>query len=353
MPARQFALEDILFVALLVVASLGFVWIVSDFLEAVFWAALLASVFQPLHRRLVVRFGGRASLSAATVLLVIVVLVILPLIFVALAVTRESMTLYERVQRGEIDLKAPIQWTSHAWPMLSDLLDRIGIEATRITDWLSSAAVSTSRFLAERALAIGQNAISTIVQFFLMLYLVFFFVRDGTALLERLVTVIPLGDRRERKLFRKFAEVARATLKGTVVVAIVQGTLGGIALAVVGISGAVFWAVMMTIVSILPAVGTSIVWIPAAVWLFATGSVGKSIALVLMGIFIGFVDNLLRPVLVGRDTQMPDYLILLSTLGGIAAFGLSGFVIGPILAAICVAGWDMFAQDFGETEQVG
>jgi predicted PurR-regulated permease PerM len=348
MLARQFTLEDVLFVTLLVFASLVFVWMVRDFLEAVFWAALLASVFQPLHRHLVVRLGGRASLSAVTVLLAIVVLVILPLFFVALAVTRESLTLYERVQHGEIDLKAPMQWSSQAWPILTDLLHRAGIEAARITDWLSSAAVTTSRFLAERALVIGQNAISTIVQFFLMLYLVFFFVRDGTVLLDRLVKVIPFGDRRERRLFRKFAEVARATLKGTVVVAIVQGSLGGIALALVGITGAVFWAVVMTVLSVLPAVGTSIVWMPAAVWLFATGSVGKSIALALMGIFIGFVDNLLRPVLVGRDTQMSDYLILLSTLGGIAAFGLSGFVIGPILAALCVAGWDMFSEDFGE-----
>jgi predicted PurR-regulated permease PerM len=179
---------------------------------------------------------------------------------------------------------------------------------------------------------------------------VFFFVRDGAALLERLVRVIPLGDQRERRLFRKFAEVSRATLKGTVVVAIVQGTLGGLSLAVVGIDGAVFWGVVMTILSVLPAVGTSLIWLPAAGWLFATGSVGKAVALIVMGVLIGFVDNFLRPVLVGRDTKMPDYLILLSTLGGITAFGLSGFVIGPIIAALCVAGWDMFAADFGETD---
>ena len=198
--------------------------------------------------------------------------------------------------------------------------------------------MTASRFLASRALSIGQNTLSLTVQFFLMMYLVFFFVRDGAALLERLVQVIPLGDQRERRLFRKFAEVSRATLKGTVVVAIVQGTLGGLSLAVVGIDGAVFWGVVMTILSILPAVGTSLIWLPAAVWLFATGAVMKAVALMVMGVLIGFVDNFLRPILVGRDTKMPDYLILLSTLGGITAFGLSGFVIGPIIAALCVAG---------------
>ena len=345
---RRFGLEDVFFVLLLIVATIAFVWIIRDLLEAVFWAALLASVFHPLHRRLTARLNGRRSLSAFLVLLTIVLMVILPLFLVGLAVTRESLTLYQRVTTGEVDLHAPVQWSSQAWPIVNDLLARAGVEASRISDWLSSAAVTVSRFIAERALTIGQNALSTIVQFFLMIYLVFFFLRDGTSLLDRLVEAIPLGDRRERRLFRKFGEVARATLKGTVVVAIVQGSLGGIALAAVGITGAVFWGVVMTVVSIFPAVGTSIVWLPAAGWLFATGSTVKAVILIVIGVFIGFVDNLLRPILVGRDTRMPDYLILLSTLGGITAFGLSGFVIGPILAAMCVAGWDMFTEDFSE-----
>ncbi len=347
---RTFSLEDVFFVVLLMVATIGFLWIVRDFLESVFWAALLASLFHGVHLRLMARLNGRASSSAMLVLLAILLIVILPLFFVGLAVTRETLSLYQRVTSGEIDLNAPMQWSAKAMPIVNDLLTRVGIDPGNVSEWLSSAAVTASRFLASRALSIGQNTLSLTVQFFLMMYMVFFFVRDGAALLERLVQVIPLGDRRERRLFRKFAEVSRATLKGTVVVAIVQGTLGGLSLAVVGIDGAVFWGVVMTILSILPAVGTSLIWLPAAVWLFATGAVVKAVALVVMGVLIGFVDNFLRPVLVGRDTKMPDYLILLSTLGGITAFGLSGFVIGPIIAALCVAGWDMFAADFNETD---
>jgi predicted PurR-regulated permease PerM len=347
---RIYTLEDVFFVVLLMVATIAFVWIVRDFLESVFWAALLASLFHGMHLRLMARLDGRASSSAMLVLVTILLIVILPLFFVGLAVTRETLSLYQRVTSGEIDLNAPMQWSAKAMPIVNDLLTRVGIDPGNISEWLSTAALTASRFLAGRALSIGQNTLSITVQFFLMMYLVFFFVRDGAALLERLVRVIPLGDHRERRLFRKFAEVSRATLKGTVVVAIVQGTLGGLSLAVVGIDGAVFWGVVMTILSILPAVGTSLIWLPAAAWLFATGSVGKAIALIVMGVLIGFVDNFLRPILVGRDTKMPDYLILLSTLGGITAFGLSGFVIGPIIAALCVAGWDMFAADFGETD---
>jgi predicted PurR-regulated permease PerM len=249
---RTYTLEDVFFVVLLMVATIGFVWIVRDFLESVFWAALLASLFHGVHVRLMARLEGRPSASAMLVLVIILLIVILPLFFVGLAVTRETLSLYQRVTSGEIDLNAPMQWSAKAMPIVNDLLARVGIDPGNISEWLSTAALTASRFLAGRALSIGQNTLSIMVQFFLMMYLVFFFVRDGAALLERLVRVIPLGDQRERRLFRKFAEVSRATLKGTVVVAIVQGTLGGLSLAVVGIDGAVFWGVVMTILSVLP-----------------------------------------------------------------------------------------------------
>jgi len=347
---RSLSLENGFFLLLLMVVTLVFLWVVQDFLEPVFWAALLASLFYPVHRRLVERLGNRPSLSAVLVLLLILLIVILPMIFVVLQVTRESAAFYQRIASGEIDLRAALEWPTKALPVVAKFLDRIGFEADKISEWLSSAAVTVSRFVATRALSIGQNALSVTVQFVLMTYLVFFFLRDGAALLERLVQVLPLGDRRERRLFRKFAEVSRAMLKGTVVVGIVQGALGGLALALLGFEGAAFWGVVMTLLSILPAVGASLVWIPAAIWLFATGAATKGLILIVLGVLIGFVDNILRPILVGRDTKMPDYLILLSTLGGLTAFGLSGFVIGPIIAALCVVAWQMFAEDFGETD---
>jgi predicted PurR-regulated permease PerM len=346
---RSLSLENSFFLIGLLAASIVFVWMVQDFLQPVFWAALLASLFYPVHVRLLQRLPSWPALSALLVLLLILVIVILPLVFVGVALTRESAALYQRVTSGEIDVRAPLTWATQQMPIVNDLLDRAGIQPDQITDWLSSAAVVVSRFLAARALTIGQNAVVLAIQFVLMIYLVFFFIRDGAALLDRAVHMLPIGDQRERKLFAKFAEVSRATLKGTVVVGIVQGALGGITFALLGIEGAVFWGAVMTVLSILPAVGASLVWIPAAIWLFATGAVTQGVILVVVGVFvIGLVDNLLRPILVGRDTKMPDYLILLSTLGGITAFGISGFVIGPIVAALCLAGWEMFAQDFRE-----
>ena len=196
-------------------------------------------------------------------------------------------------------------------------------------------------------MSIGQGTLRGTVFFFLMLYLLFFFLRDGPRMLEALVRALPLGDQRERHLLGRFAEVSRATIKGTLVVGIVQGTIGGIAFAVLGIGAPVLWGTMMALLSILPAVGTALVWLPAAIFLIVSGQIVGGIALILVGVFvIGLVDNLLRPMLVGRDTRLPDYLILLSTLGGLAGFGLAGIIIGPIIAAFFMSVWQMAEKEF-------
>jgi predicted PurR-regulated permease PerM len=185
------------------------------------------------------------------------------------------------------------------------------------------------------------------VFFFLMLYLLFFFLRDGQRMIERLVRALPLGDERERLLMNRFAQVSRATIKGTFVVGIVQGAIGGIAFAVLGLGAPVLWGSLMALLSMLPAVGTALVWLPAAIILIVGDRIGGGVALILVGVLgIGLVDNFLRPLLVGRDTSMPDYLILLATLGGLAGFGLAGIVIGPIIAAFFLAVWEMAHTEF-------
>lgn len=347
--SRFLSLENGFFLLMLAIVSVAFIWIVQDFLEPVFWAALLASLFHGVYEWLLPRTGERASLSALLVLLLILLIVILPLFFLGVAVTNESTALYTRIKEGEVDLSAPLKWATQALPAVNDLLDRVGLQPEKITESLSSAAVNASQFIASRALSIGQNALSFVVSIVLMVYLAFFFIRDGDALLDRIVHVLPLGDARERRFIAKFAQTSKAMLKGTMVVGIAQGAIGGITFALLGFEGAVFWGVVMTLLSLLPAFGAALVWAPAAIWLLATGSVASGVILMLVGVFvIGLVDNVLRPILVGRDTKMPDYLILLATLGGITAFGVSGFVIGPVIAALFIAGWQMFGEDFRE-----
>jgi predicted PurR-regulated permease PerM len=339
--------ERMVFVGLLCIVTLAFFWLIRGFLQPIFWAVALGIVVYPLHMRIVRRLQPRRSLAAVTSIAIVVVVVVLPLLGVVAAVTTEAAGLYARLDKGDFGIHDLYARATAKIPELDPLLARFGIDASRLESQLSSAAVEVSRFLATRALEIGQDTLRVTVFFFLMLYLLFFFLRDGEGLLEGLVRALPLGDERERHLLQRFAEVSRATIKGTLVVGAVQGALGGIAFALLGIGAPVLWGVAMALLSILPAVGPALVWLPAALVLLFNQQIAAGIALIVVGVFvIGLVDNVLRPILVGRDTKMPDYLILLSTLGGLAGFGLAGIIIGPIIAAFFLSVWQMAQHEF-------
>ena len=345
-------LQNAFFIGLLLVTTLAFLGLIWNFLLALFWAAVLATLFYPLRERLTHTLGGRPSPAAALAVLVVVLVVVLPLLGVGLAVGRESVQLYERLQSGEIDVQALVERFEELLPVATGYLDRWGVETERLQQNLSGAAVSVSQFVAGRAVALGQGALQFVVQLFVMLYVLFFFLRDGEGLVDALIRALPLGDVRERRLLSRFAEVSRATLKGTLVVGFVQGALGGLLFWMLGIGAPVFWGAVMTVLSLLPAVGAAIVWVPAAVILLVQGAVARGLVLVAGGILlVGLADNVLRPLLVGRDTRMPDFLILISTLGGLAVFGLSGVVIGPLIAAFFLTVWQMFEEEFGGTDQ--
>lgn len=338
--------ERIFFLVLVCAITIAFFWLIHDFLQPIFWAIALGIVVYPLHTWIARRLAPRASLAAALSVTVVVLVVVLPLLFVVAAVTAEAVPLAARLNAGELGLRDLYAHVVDRVPQLGDLLERFGIDAAELEAQLSSAAVDAGKFVASRAVAIGQDTVRVLVFFFLMLYLLFFFLRDGEKLLDGLVRALPLGDARERHLLDRFATVSRATIKGTLLVGAAQGAIGGIAFAILGIGAPVLWGTVMALLSILPAVGTALVWVPAAIMLLANGQVVAGIALFVIGVFgIGMIDNLLRPILVGRDTRMPDYLILLSTLGGLAGFGLAGIVIGPIIAAFFVSVWQMAQQE--------
>lgn len=335
------------FIALLLAVTLAFFWLIRSFLQPIFWAVALGIVVYPLHARLARRLHNRESLAAGISVLAVVVVVILPLIGIGAAVATEGSALYARLEGGGGGVDNLYARVQESMPQISALIERVGIDPARIQEQVQSVAVTASRYVAQSAVAIGQGTLRGTVFFFLMIYLLFFFLRDGPRILDALVRALPLGDQRERHLFRRFAEVSRATIKGTLVVGIVQGAIGGTAFAVLGINAPVLWGVVMALLSILPAVGTALVWLPAAIFLILNDQVFGGIALIVVGVLaIGSVDNVLRPILVGRDTRMPDYLILLSTLGGLAGFGLAGIIIGPIIAAFFLSVWHMAEQEF-------
>jgi len=207
-------------------------------------------------------------------------------------------------------------------------------------------------FLATALSAATRGTVLFFFHFFILLYAMFFFLMDGPRMLASVMSYLPLGDEDKQRMLEKFTSVTRATLKGTVLIGILQGTLAGLAFWVVGIEGTIFWTTLMIVLSIVPAVGPALVWVPAAILLLVQGAVWAGIGLALFcGVVVGGVDNILRPRLVGHDTRMHDLLILFSTLGGLLLFGISGFIVGPILAALFVTIWEMFGVAFRDALQ--
>ncbi len=339
------------FLILVLLVTITFFGMIKDFLLTSFWAAVLAVIFYNVFRRINIRLRGRRSMAAAITTVIIFLTVLLPLLGIFLALVNETLSLYEMVRAGDISAESVFKFVEDRLPALEKYLGPIGIDMEDIRSRIGGLAMSASQLVANQAIKYTSNAISFIVQFFLTLYLLFFFLRDGRNIARWIVSVLPLGNRTERVLMNRFASVSRATLKGTLIVAFVQGAIGGLLFWAVGIHSPIFWGVIMMILSLLPVGGSGFVWIPAAIFLFIEGEVGRGIAVVITGaLIIGLVDNLLRPLLVGRDTQMPDYLVLLATLGGLVWLGLSGFVVGPIIAALFVTCWEILGKEFGGNE---
>jgi predicted PurR-regulated permease PerM len=339
-------LEDKVFILLVIAVSLAFAWILGPYYGSVFWASVLAIVFAPAYRRLLRSMRQKRTLAALAAVLIILMIVILPLTLVGAMLVQEGFTVYERIQSGDLNPAKYFQQVFAALPQwLTDLLDRFGLtDLGLMQERLSSGFMKGSQFLAAQALSIGQNTFQFIINLFIVLYLLFFFLRDGDYLARRIRNAIPLRIEQQRDLFSKFTTVIRATVKGNIVVALVQGALGGLIFWFLGVHAPVLWAVLMAFLSLLPAVGAGLVWVPVAVYFLVTGAVWQGIVLIAFGVLvIGLVDNVLRPVLVGKDTKMPDYVVLIATLGGMAIFGLNGFVIGPVIAAMFMAVWDLFS----------
>ena len=345
-PPGARAFEDKAFLVLIAAVSLLFAWILWPFSGAILWGTVMAILFAPVQRRLLHATGGRRTLAALATLAIIVVIVILPLTLVAASLVDEASGIYEKIRSREWNAGRYFQQIFDALPAwAASLLQRFGLtDLVAVQERLSTALMQGSQFLAGRVLTIGQSTFDFIVNLFVMLYLLFFLLRDGDTVSRRLRTVIPLREEHQHALVEKFTAVIRATVKGNIVVAIVQGALGGLIFWLLGVRAPLLWAVVMALLSLLPAVGAALVWFPVAIYLLATGAVWQGVVLIAYGtLVIGLVDNVLRPMLVGKDIRMPDYVVLVSTLGGIAIFGVNGFVLGPVIAAMFIAAWDIFA----------
>ncbi len=338
---------------LLIAVSLALVWILLPFYGTIMWAVIIAMIFAPLHDRLLLRLKQRRSVAALLTLLIVILVVILPFILVASALAREAALLYAQLESGALKPALYFRGVFDALPTwITSLLDRFGlIDFDSLQTQLSAALAQGSKFFATQALSIGQVTFEFTVKLFITVYLAFFLIRDGEDIARSLKNAIPLSAIPKQALTEKFSTVVRATIKGGLLIAAIQGALGGIAFWFLGVKGALLWAVLMAFLSLLPAIGAALVWLPVAIYFLLTGAIWQSIALFAYGVLvIGLADNLLRPMLVGRDTRMPDYFVMITTLGGIAVFGVNGFILGPIIAAMFIAVWHFYGATLSRVE---
>ncbi len=335
------------FVALVVGVTVALALIIRPFFGAILWALVAALMFEPLMERLARRLGGRRTLAASVTLLGIIGAIVVPAIILGMFMVREVTAIYTRIQSGNLDVNrifARFQALLPDWA--TGLLQRYGLDDLDTLRQRATAAIAGSfQSLAGQAFNISQSAFGFLLMLGVMLYLAFFLLRDGQAMAHRIERSIPLPPMLRRQLLAKMATVIRATIKGSLVVAILQGLIGGLVFWFLGVGGALLWGIAMGFLSLVPAIGTGLIWAPVAIYLLISGAVWQGIVLIVCGLFvIGMVDNVVRPVLVGRDTQMPDYVVFISTLGGLELFGFNGIVIGPVIAALFIAVWEIFTK---------
>ena len=334
------------FVLLLLLSTVAFCLVLKAYYSSIFWALLLALLFYPLKTRLRKMLGDKNGLAAIITLLIICLIVFIPLVIVMSSLAYEGSTLYNSLQQNNHALSTSLRTViQHLPEFAQNFLQQHNLtNVDALQQKISGVAMQGSQTLASSALVIGQGTFSFTVGFVIMLYLLFFFLKDGAYLTGLILNALPLTKYVKHHLFTKLAAVSKATVKGTVVVAIVQGALGGLAFWFLGVEGSVLWGALMAFLSLVPAVGSAIIWLPVAIYFLAAGPLWKGIFLVVFFIVvIGLVDNILRPLLVGKETRMPDYLVLISTLGGMEIFGLNGFVIGPLIAALFIACWNLLS----------
>jgi predicted PurR-regulated permease PerM len=312
----------------------------EPFLQPLTWAAIFAAFFHAQHKRLEGRFGrsSAASISTAAVALIIVV----PFVLIMMAFVQEATQTLSTIDLASSSSRG-VERVRTAWSWLQR--QRFGRDIPNLEEVLKMGTSRVAGIAAEGAGWLLRNIAVVIVNVIIMLFALFFFFRDGDAIMSKLRRVLPFDPTFREGRIRETAELIRASITSGIAVALVQGAVGGITFAILGLGAPVFWGVTMAFFSLLP-LGAWIVWMPVAIWLLVTGEIGRGIALLAIGAGgISLIDNFLRPMLLAGRTEMNGLLVFISLLGGIAAFGLLGLVLGPVVMAAAISFVDSYATD--------
>lgn len=354
LPSQNKHKSRIIFLFSLAVIITGFFyWMIKGFLLAIFIAAVMAALLHPLYQRVVTWCKGREGLASAVTVLLSLVLVIIPCLFFLGIVVNEAAEMAASAKTWVVDhnqtpTDIPAQLADNEvykklLPYQDEIIEKSNALAAKVGAWLA------------HGLAAGvQGMAHLVLSLFIMLYAMSYFLTDGQSILNAVLKYIPLNNNDQSRLLGTFVSVTRATIKGKIVVGVAQGGLAGLSFWLAGIDGVFFWSAVMAVLSIIPALGTAIIWVPAVIYLAINGQVGAAIGVGLWcALVVGTIDNILTPLLIGKDTEMPDLLVLLTTLGGLTVFGIAGVVIGPIIGSLFIAVWSLWGQamdDGGDLE---
>jgi len=351
MEPHSISVQRVGFYLILALTTIAFGLLLIPFYTAVLWAVILAIVFHPVQVFLVRRLNGREGMAALLNLLMCICLVIVPVVIILASIAQEGTSLYQQVSSEEFDLRGRVEQLTSAVPSFIERWTPIEFSAfPDLRDKLSGGIMQASQSMAGHLVNVGETTLNFFIGSGIMLYLLYFLFRDGEKIVVRIRRAMPLSDDYSAQFLEKFTSVINATVRGNVIIAIIQGTIGGVTLWALGIEAALLWGVVMTFFSMLPAVGAAFVWGPIALFLMVSGAWLKAVILVLVGlVIIGLIDNLLRPPLVGKESKLPDYVVLVSTVGGMALFGINGFIVGPLIAAMFISAWSLFAHEPADT----
>lgn len=317
---------------------------VRPFLEVIIWGAILVVLFAPAHAWLLAR-TRRPALSAALSVLLVLVTVIVPLVFVTSTVLGEIAGLAARAQETYQRLRTDPAAAQQARRALAVANQYVDLDQLLSSDELKQQAAGVSQWLLERSAGFVGGLFSILLRVLFTIFTTYYLFRDREAIVRHLPEVLPLEPQDSRAILARTREIIAASVYGVMVIALIQGTLGGVMFWVLGIPSALVWAVLMTILCMIPMAGSALVWAPAAIYLGLTGHYTKAVVLLLFGLLvIGTVDNVLRPRLVGGRTRMHELFIFFSVLGGLKVFGVVGLLIGPVVLAITLALLEVFRR---------
>ena len=321
--------------------ALALYWMLAPLWGALAWGICLAFLLAPVHRWLMRKLKGRAGLSAGIITVLVPVLLAGPVASLGVAFTNQVADLLTLLQQQPLGFDAGLLTQLEHYPLIGSVAEWLRQNLTATTEQLDGWLVSGAQMLLQSLAATGGNfvlsALGTFIHFFMMLFLLFFLLRDGHHMLGRVVHLVPMAPQRRGELLVLVSNTTRAVVYGEIMTALAQGALVGVGFAIAGLPSAIVFGVLAAALALLPVGGAAIVWVPAVAFLFGTSQWGWAIFMLIWGTGVSVSDNLMRPFLISSQAPVSTLAVFVGVIGGISAFGMIGVIIGPVLLTFIAA----------------